>query len=317
MHPHALSALLSSARLLGLLLAFSVVVSARAQDEAARIATQQDLVNRERTQTMLEGQGSVSDSELGEISLVSRTPRPKMFSFSTGQSFNYTSNAFLTEDNEEDAFFWNGRFDASFVPYATRDLTPRLTFEQNFFRYTRFSQLDFDSQTLQLDVKFDLTPDDSWFVDTSYGINRLYTPRGSAGEFYRYGLGNVSLNNYRQLGQCPVFLLGTAGAYIRSGEPSAFDRIAPYASLAALYSPIEKVQLSLFARPEVQFYTNDPDKSSRTDLNVSVGMAVVWTPIQYVSFGANLAFVGNYSNLGVRKYDVFSPAITVGGQVSF
>ena len=288
----------------------------QAQQEAAQINTQQDLVNREGAQTLLQpSQYRITDSELGEIDLVSRTPKPKMFTFSTGQSFNYTTNAFLVNDGEQDAFFWNGRFDASIVPYSVRDITPRLTFEQNFFRYTRFAELDFDSQTLQLDVKFDLNRSDTCFVNTSYGVTRLYSPRGSAGEFYRYGLANVNLNHYRPLG--PVYLLATAGAYSRHGESSAFDRIAPYLSAAALYSPIENVQLSAFVRPELQFYTNDPIKSSRTDFNVSLGIAVAWTPIQYVSIGATLAFVGNYSNSGVQEYNVFSPSIVVGAQISF
>ena len=298
----------------GLLL--SSIASLHAQQEAAQIATQQDLMNREGTQSLPpSSQYRITDSELGEIDLVARTPKPKMFTFSTAQSFNYTSNAFLVNNGEQDAFFWNGRFDASIVPYSVRDITPRLTFEQNFFRYTRFSRLDFDSQTLQADVKFDLNRSDTWFITTSYGINRLYAPHGSAGEFYRYGLANLSLTHYMPLG--PVYLVAMAGAYSRHGEASAFDRIAPYGSAVALYSPIENVQLSAFVRPEVQFYTNDPIKTSRTDFNVSVGTTAAWTPIQYVSLSATLAFVGNYSNSGVQGYNVFSPSIAVGAQISF
>jgi hypothetical protein len=301
--------------LVAALLPFAIV-PLHAQQEAAQIATQQDLMNREGAQTLPpSSQYRITDTELGEIDLVARTPKPKMFTFSTVQSLNYTSNAFLVNNGEQDAFFWNGRFDASIVPYSVRDITPRLTFEQNFFRYTRFSQLDFDSQTLQLDVKFDLNRSDTWFVNTSYGVTRLYAPHGSAGEFYRYGLANVNLNHYRPLG--PVYLLATAGVYSRHGESSAFDRIVPYLSAAALYSPIENVQLSAFVRPELQFYTNDPIKSSRTDFNVSVGTTAAWTPIQYVSIGATLALVGNYSNSGVQEYNVFSPSVVVGAQISF
>ena len=128
------------------------------------------------------GMGNLSDPNLGDIDLVSRTPRPKMFTFSTNQSLYYTTNAFLAQSGEQDAFFYNGRIDASFVPYAVRDFTPRLTFEQNFFRYSRFSRLDFDSQTLQLDLKYDLNHNDTWFVNGSYGVSRLYSPRGSTGE---------------------------------------------------------------------------------------------------------------------------------------
>jgi hypothetical protein len=203
------------------------------------------------------------------------------------------------------------------VPYAVRDFTPRLTFEQNFFRYSRFSRLDFDSQTLQLDLKYDLNRNDTWFIDGSYGGTRLYTPRGSDGEFYRYGLANLSLNHVLPIGHSPVYLLCTAGAYSRSGDSSAFDRIAPYTSVTALYHPIDQIQVSAYLRPELQFYTNDPLKSSRTDVNISLGGAVAWTPNQYVSIGASLAFLGNYSNAGGQSYNVFSPNIGVAAQISF
>src|SRR5450432_2544775 len=149
--PHWSRRLSHSLGVAAALLALSLAPCLRAQqDQAAQIATQGDLVNRPGTQTLQQNaQFRIVDPNLGDIDLVSRTPRPKMFDFSTNQSFSYTTNAFLAQSNEQDAFFWNGRFDASFVPYATRDFTPRLTFEQNFFRYTRFSRLDFDSQTLQ------------------------------------------------------------------------------------------------------------------------------------------------------------------------
>ena len=302
-----------------LLLTLGLAHSLLAQtDQSAQINTQQQAINRQGLENL--GQYApyqITDTELGEIQLVSRTPRPKMFTFSTLQSFNYTTNAFLTQSGERDAFFWNGRLAASFVPYATRDFTPRLTFEQDFFRYTRFSRLDFDSQLLQLDLKFDLTRNDSWFINASYAVSRLYSPRGSQGEFYCYGLANVALNYLQPLGQLPLYAFWSLGAYSRHGEPSAFDRAAPYLSSAILYRPIEQVEISGFIRPEVQFYTNDPTSSSRTDFNLSLGSAVAWSPNEYVALGASVAFVGNYSDTGGLSYNVFSPSIVIGGRISF
>lgn len=302
-------------------IAFGFASSLHAQQDqatAAQVATQGDLMNRSGSgNAEPNAQFRISDPNLGDIDLVSRTPRPKTFTFSTSQSFNYTTNAFLAQSGEQDAFFYNGRFDASLVPYATRDFTPRLTFEQNFFTYTRFSRLDFGSQTLQADFKFDLNRNDTWWINGSYGVSRLYAPHGSAGEFYRYGLANVNVNHYLPIPNTPVYLLCSAGAYDRHGESSAFDRAAPYLVAAAAYSPIDKVQISAYLRPEYQFYTNDPLDSSRRDFNVSLGSAVAWTPSPYVTLGASLAFVGNYSNAGGRSYHVFSPSVALGAQISF
>src|SRR6266581_1590767 len=84
----------------------------------------------------------------------------------------------------------HGRADVSFIPYATRDFTPRLTFEQNWFRYDHSSELDFDSQSLQLEARYNLTRDPSWFVDGSYALTRLYSQHPSIGEFYKFGFLN-------------------------------------------------------------------------------------------------------------------------------
>ncbi len=302
-------------------LALGLASSLHAQQDqatAAQIATHSDLTNRGGTGTEEpNAQFVISDPNLGDIDLVSRVPRPKMFTFSTSQTFSYTTNAFLTENHTEGAFFWDGRFDASFVPYATRNFTPRLTFEQSFFRYSRFSSLDFNSQTLQADFKFDLNRNDTWWINGSLGVSRLADPHGSDGAFYRYGLAGVSVNHYLPIPNSPVYLICSGGVYDRSGDASAFDRVAPYLVAAAAYRPIDQVQLSAYLRPEGQFYTNDPLDSSRTDFNLSLGSAVAWTPNQYVSVGASLSFVGNYSNAAGRSYNVFSPSVAVGAQISF
>lgn len=284
-----------------------------AQD--VRVETQQQA--RTRGQIAPAGEETpeeVADPELGDIRLVARAPRPKILTLYTGQIFNFTSNAFLTRDDEQQAFFWNGRVGAVFIPYATRNFTPRLTFEQNWFRYDHLSELDFDSQNLGLDLKYDLNPEDTWSVNASYAPARLYSRQG---EFYRYGLANASITLFRPIGEAPVYLLVTAGAYSRNGDPSSSDRVAAYLNVVALYNLGEQVQLTAIARPEVQHYTHDPSGSSREDFNIAVGGAISWNPNKYLSVGATAAYVGNFSNLGERRYDLVTPSVLVSAQFAF
>jgi hypothetical protein len=255
----------------------------------------------------------VADPELGDIRLVARAPRPKILTLYTGQILNFTSNAFLARDDEQQAFFWNGRVGAIFIPHATRDFTPRLIFEQNWFRYDHLSELDFDSQGLLLDLKYDLNREDTWFVNLGYAPARLYSRQE---EFYRYGLANVSLTHSRQIGEAG-HLFVTAGAYSRHGDPSSSDRVAAYLNVVAIYNLAETVQLSAIARPEVQHYTHDPDKSSRADFNLAVGGAISLNPNKYLSVGATAAYVCNFSNLGERKYDLFAPSVVFNAQFAF
>jgi hypothetical protein len=87
---------------------FAFAGIARVQDQAAQIETQQDIANRNQPGFQQPLQLQVTDRELGEIDIVSRKPRPRMLTFSTIQSFNYTSNAFLVRNGEQDVFFGMG-----------------------------------------------------------------------------------------------------------------------------------------------------------------------------------------------------------------
>jgi hypothetical protein len=96
-----------------------------------------------------------------------------MFTFATAQTANFSSNAFLVRNGRE-RLLWNGRVGASFV-LCNWDFTPRLTFEQDWFRYDRFSEL-ISMRKPAIDLKYDLNRDDTWFVDGSYAPARLSHP---------------------------------------------------------------------------------------------------------------------------------------------
>lgn len=284
-----------------------------AQD--VRVETQQQARTRnENALEESEAQESPSDPELGDINLVSRAPRPKMFTAATAQTLNYSNNAFLVRDGEQSDFFWNGRLGASFVPYATRNFTPTLTFTQDWFRYDDFSELDFDAQTLLMDFKYDLNRDDTWYVDGSYALARLSSP--DTGEFYRYGFLNGSITHLIQLQTAPVNLWVTGGAYWRHGDPSPSDRISGYVSVSAAYNICEKVQASVFARPEWQHYMHDP-AGSRDDVNLTLGASLTWQPHQDVALVATGAYIGNYSTVGERKYNLLTPSLILAAKIAF
>lgn len=286
-----------------------------AQD--VRVETQQQARTRAQTVEQEEAPEQVSDPELGDINLVSRAPRPKVFTFYASQSLNYTSNAFLVGDGEQSDLFWQGGVGAWFIPYATRDFTPKLRFDQNWFRYHDFGVLDFDSQSLQLDLKYDLNRNDTWFVNGSYAVSRLSAPRGSTGEFYRSGFLNLSITHRMQLQTPPIFLEMSGGAYSRHGEPSSSDRVAGYLVGSAIYNIRDNIQLSGFIRPEVQHYTHDLSGSSREDFNLTVGAALTWSPKEYFALSAAASYVGNFSNASQRSYDVVTPTLFVGAQIAF
>src|SRR5205823_1568255 len=153
--------------------------------------------------------------------------------------------------------------------------------------------------------------------DFSYTYTRLYSQHPSIGQFYLYGLLNASLSHVISLRDCPVSLLLTGGSYWRQGDPSFYDRVAPYLNVLALRNLGGNFQLSAFLHPELQFYTNDPKKSPRMDFNLGVGGAISWTPIEYVSFAATASYIGNFSNVGARRYNVVTPSVGLAAQIAF
>jgi hypothetical protein len=177
--------------------------------------------------------------------------------------------------------------------------------------------LDFDSQNLQLDLKYDLNRNDTWFGNASYAVARLYAPRSSTDEFYRYGFLNASITHLLQLGTAPINLGITGGAYWRHGDPSLSDRVSGYLNLLAIYNLRETIQLSGFLRPEVQHYTHDESGSSRQDFNVAVGATLSWTPKDYLALAATVTYIGNFSTVGERRYDVVTPGLILAAQVAF
>lgn len=292
---------------------FSDMAHLFAQD--VRVETQQQARARaEQTVEQEQAPEVVTDPELGDIVLVSRAPRPKMFTLSTFQTLNYTTNAFLVRDGAQGNFYWNGRLGMTFVPYATRDFTPSLTISQDWFRYDSLSELDFDAQNLQLDLKYDLNHDDTWYIVGSYLATRLTTPGGD--EFYRYGFLNGSVTHVIPLRSAPVSLAITGGVYSRHGDPSASDRVSGYLNFAAIYNIRPTLQLSGFTRPEYQHYTHDP-LGSRDDFNLTVGGTLSWVPNQYVALAATVAYIGNFSSIDVRRYDVVTPSLVLAAQFSF
>ena len=108
------------------------------------------------------------------------------------------------------------------------------------------------------------------------------------------------------------------GSNWRDGDASAFDCITGYPSAVVLYSsPIEHVQVTRFIRPQGQFYTNNPVKASRKDFNLNVGSAVSWTPSENLSVGGTASYVGKFSSVGARRYDVFGPSIAAAAKIAF
>ena len=119
-----------------------------------------------------------------------------------------------------------------------------------------------------------------------------------------------------QLKTVPIGLGLSGGTYWRHGDPSASDRASAYLHIAAIYNLRETIQLSGFTRPEYQHYTHDP-LGSRDDFNLTVGATLSWTPNEYLALAATASYIGNFSTVGVRRYDLVTPSLIFTAQFAF
>ena len=86
--------------------------------------------------------------------------------------------------------------------------------------------------------------------------------------------------------------------------------------MAGVYNVCEHVQISAFTRPEYQHYTHDL-LGSRDDVNLAVGAALSWTPREYLVFAATASYVANWSTISAREYQVATPSLVFGAQITF
>lgn len=311
-------------RSIALLVAYATICTAtpaaRAQSEA-RQETLANLSTEVQQQANAEGIAfRATAPELGEVGLVQRQPAPPVLTIQTTQNIFYTDNAFLLEDFKVDTWGYNGSISATFIPWAQRDWTPSLSVEQTFFRYDRVSELDFNAQSVEAALKYDLVSDDTLSLRGSYSLTRIYTSRLNAGDVYKFGVLDVRLTHFRALGErgvSPFFFSGAFGLALRNGDPSAFDRFEISLPLTVLYTPFEHVQIFAFIRPSLQFYTNDFIENDRKDFNLGAGLGASYQVASWLSVGANFVWTGNYSTAQQRDYEVATPGLSVTAKIAF
>lgn len=267
------------------------------------------------------------NDDLSGLQVVKSYPIPKTLTFSTDQSVFWTDNAFLTKNFTESSFGYNGRLRLSYVPYSTRDWTPTISFEQQFIRYDRTSVLDFDGQTAQLASHYDIVKDKSWSWDASYSLQRLYTERLHAGEFYKESFFDNSINYIKMISKDHnIFFLGSYEIGWRLTDPQRYSRIDNSLLASLIYLPVPQVRIQAYLRPAIYAYTDDQEinfdtgelqERSRTDYNVSTGFNVGYSPIKQISLNANLNWTGNYSDVGFREYNAVTPGFGVSGAIGF
>ena len=299
---------------LGLALASSSILFA--QVPAAETLQQQTGL---RPAAETAGTGTTSDSDLGEVDEVQKFPKPAMFTFSTTQQFFYTDNVFYTNDHEISSGAYLGSYSGSFVPYSTRDWTPRVTFQYNMVRYGNAAEGDFDNENLTFSNQYVFSDDRAWSWTATINLSRFTDPHVNDHEFYKEVVYDNQIAHVQQLlKDTPLFFIAAYNIAYHQANPSEFDRLDNTLSFSLAYYPIPEVSIGPFVRPSARIYfTDTQDQHGRDDFNLSEGFDVTWTPVQYVSLSADLTHSDDYSNNASQSYDNTTPGLSVTGTYKF
>jgi hypothetical protein len=317
-------------------------VALRAQVPAAEALQQQ--VNLRGATPPPEEATSLSSPDLGDIEAVQRYPKPETLSFYTQQEFFYTDNVFYTHHDEQGSSAYLGNYTGSFVPYSTRDWTPRVTLQYNMVRYFGVADADFDNENAIFSSQYVFGKDRSWTWTPSVTLSR-YTEASeiTEHEFYKEVVyDNQVAHTQKLLDNVPLYFVSAYDLAYHQTDPSAYNRLDNTLTFSLAWYPVPQVSISAFVRPSERIYfTDTPDinqeahinfagpvalvypaahirgQHDRDDFNIATGIDVTWTPIKYLSVSADFDAANDYSNNSGLSYDQTSPGLSLTGSYKF
>jgi hypothetical protein len=305
-------------------LAALLPLGARAQQYAAETIDQQA---PPATQGAPTGEtANPSNSDLGQVEVVRKFPKPDMFTASVTQQGFYTDNVFYSDAAPVGSFAYLGSYNVSYVPYATRDWTPRISAQYNMVRYDRAASGDFDNENLVLSSTYVFSNDRTWSWTAAVDLSRFTAPHAADHEFYQeVDYDNQVAHSWQifrdspELKETPLFFVSTYELDYHQASPSMYDRLDNAVYLGLAWYPLPQLSLTPFVRPEARnYFTNVTGvQTGRNDFNLSEGLTVSYQPIKYLNVSANIIHTDDYSNNKGLNYSSTIPGIALTGTYSF
>jgi hypothetical protein len=262
---------------------------------------------------------STAGSDLGEIDVVQKFPKPETFSFYTTQQFFYTDNVFYTNANQVGSAAYLGSYTGSFVPYSLRDWTPRISFQYNMVRYGSAASGDFDNENLTFSNQYVFSDDRAWSWTATINLSRFTAPHANDHEFYKEVVYDNQITHVQQLMKdTPLFFIAAYDLAYHQANPADFDRLDNTLLFSLSYFPIPELSIGPYVRPSARtYFTNTANQHDRDDFNLSEGIDVTWLPCKYASLSVDLSHTDDYSNNAGQSYDDTTPGLSVTGTFKF
>ena len=241
------------------------------------------------------------DREFGDIVLLQPAQPHQWLQVTSDSEYIYTSNELLLPDTgllpaQNDGLFYES-LGLNVTPPKIGQLSSLLFARQEFVRYTKNQQYDFDAQTAGLQLSH---PVADWFSIYGGGsAERLYQISNHHTFFKDY---DAQFGLWRQQKVCDN--LAVFGGYQfdwRPSTPGQYTRSdnTPFAGVIANLLP------NLTAKLQYLLSAREYGKVSRNDINQTADLTLTYTFNEYVALTAFTRYSHNDSNVAADSYDLF------------
>ncbi|MCX5813127.1 MAG: hypothetical protein NT178_11360 [Proteobacteria bacterium] len=254
---------------------------------------------------------SPGDDALGQQYILKRKSEYEPFSVFGNLAGNWTSNVALTKNNPQDDNYIVTTTGISYQPIIRPNLLGEITFVQQWFRYDRFKDMNFDSLNVGAGLSYAIPELSNLAVFGRYNYNRL-TNEDGVGEYFRNH--SITLGFFKTFPLSRAhYLYGGYSSQLGFSDPKIYQR--DYHSAVAGYNLDITSKLSVDVSIRISYIPYQED--GREDYNESVSLGITYKPKPWLilTFSSFAAF--NQSNNGVFEYNVVNLAPNIGIKIKF
>jgi len=254
---------------------------------------------------------SPGDDALGQQYILKRKTEYQPFSIFGNTGWNWTSNVALTKNNPQDDNYFLTTTGVSYQPIIRPNLLGEVTAMYQWFRYDRFTEMNFDSFNTGLGLTYVIPELDQLAVSARYNYNRL-TDTDAKGEYYR--------NNSITLGLFKMFPLARTH-YIYAGYSSQFGFSDPKVYQRDYHSLVAGYYLDITSKWSfeggVRLSYVPYAENGREDYNESVTLGIAFKPKPWISLNFYTLAAFNQSNQSVFEYNMINISPNIGIKIKF
>ncbi len=264
-----------------------------------------DILGHEADRTM--APPSAGDDAMGQQIILKRKAEYQPFTAFGNLGWNWTSNVALTKNNPQDDNYFLTTTGVSYQPIILPNLLGEVTAMYQWFRYDRFTDMNFDSFNTGAGLTYVIPELDQLAISARYNYNRL-TNADARGEYYR--------NNSITLGLFKMFPLARAH-YIYAAYSSQFGFSDPKVYQRDYHSLVSGYYLDITSKWSfeggVRISYVPYAENGREDYNESVTLVIGYKPKPWININFTALAALNQSNQSVFEYNMvnLSPNINI------